>query len=55
MSDRHDTDVHPGALAALLPAAPTSWAIYTLLSPEDLTGALEYAARQGDHLILRGA
>ena len=25
---------------------------YPLLEPEDITAALEYAARQGDHLVL---
>ena len=28
---------------------------YPLLEPEDITAALEYAARQSDHLVLRTA
>jgi uncharacterized protein (DUF433 family) len=28
---------------------------YPRLEPQDITAALEYAARQSDHLILRGA
>jgi uncharacterized protein (DUF433 family) len=28
---------------------------YPMLEPEDITAALEYAARQSDHLVLRSA